>query len=130
MASALKAKPAGEELQLFCNDTREYVYLGSLQNWLTFRYPNNPFPGLQALAQQGRVFTRLPKKLKRGDINYDKTKFACDYLRLHCFSGKFIRKATCHATEKGIQYMYKEQQGCRVGAEAYQGSRKGKDESR
>jgi hypothetical protein len=73
MAPSSKDKPAGEELQLFCNDTREYVYLGSLQDWLTFRYPNNPFPVLQALAQQGRVFQRLPKIKKRGGINYDKT---------------------------------------------------------
>jgi hypothetical protein len=61
MAPALKDKPAGEELHLFCNDTREYVYLGPLQDRLTFRYPKNPFPVLEALAQQGRVFQRLPK---------------------------------------------------------------------
>jgi hypothetical protein len=57
-----KPENAGEELQLFCHDTREYVYLGPLQDWLMVRYPNNPFPVLQALAQQGRVFKRLPKK--------------------------------------------------------------------
>jgi hypothetical protein len=48
------------------------------------------------------VFQRLPKKTKTG-INYDKTKFACDYLRLHCYSGKIIPRAPCHATETGIQ---------------------------
>jgi hypothetical protein len=41
--------------------------------------------------------------MKRTGIHYDETKFSCAYLRLHCFSGKFIRKATCHATETGIQ---------------------------
>jgi hypothetical protein len=97
-----KPENAGEELQLFCHDTREYVYLGPLQDWLTLRYQKNPFPVLHALAQQGRVFQILAKKQKRGGINYDETKFACDYLRLHCFSGKIISKTPCHATETGI----------------------------
>jgi hypothetical protein len=61
-----KADNAGEELQLFCNDTREYVYLGPLQDWLTFRYSKSPFPVLHALAQQGRVFQILAKKQKIG----------------------------------------------------------------
>jgi hypothetical protein len=97
------AKPAGEELQLFCHDTREYVYLGPLQDWLTFRYPKNPFPALQGLAQQGRVFQKFKK---RSGINYDKTKFACDYLRLHCYSGKIIPRVTCHATQSFLETIF------------------------
>jgi hypothetical protein len=49
------------------------------------------------------VIQILAKKQKRGGINYDETKFACNYLRLHCYSGKIIQKSTCHASETGIQ---------------------------
>jgi hypothetical protein len=59
-----KPDNAGEELKLFCNDAREYAYLGPLQDWLTFRYPKKTFPVLHALALQGKVFQILPKKQK------------------------------------------------------------------
>jgi hypothetical protein len=94
---------AGAQLQLFCTDsTREYAYLGPLQDWLTFQYPNKPFPVLQALAEQGKMFealSKLARKQKKG--NHSAT-VACDYLRLHCYSGKIIQRLTCHASEEGI----------------------------
>jgi hypothetical protein len=98
-----KPNNAGEELQLFCNDARDYAYLGPLQDWLTFRYPKQTFLVLHALAKQGKVFQILPRKKQKSGINYDETKFSCDYLRLHYYSGKIIHKSTCHASETGIQ---------------------------
>jgi hypothetical protein len=48
------------------------------------------------------VFQILAKIIQRGGVNYDETKFSCDYLRLHGFSGKIISKTPCHAMETGI----------------------------
>jgi hypothetical protein len=51
-----------------------------------------------------KVFHILAKKTKTGSgIKYDETKFACDYLCLHCYSCKIIQRTTCHASEAGIQ---------------------------
>jgi hypothetical protein len=56
---------------------------------------------LPSRAGCSRYYQQQTKK--RTGINYDETKFPCDYLRLHCYSGKIIQRATCHASETGIQ---------------------------
>jgi hypothetical protein len=48
-------------------------------------------------------FSKYYQTKKRTGINYDETIVAYDYLCLHCYSGKIIQRATCHASEKGIQ---------------------------
>ena len=65
MAPAPKAKPAGDELKLFCNDTREYVYLGPLQDWLNLRCPTKPFPVLHTLAKKGKVLKMLTQAARK-----------------------------------------------------------------
>jgi hypothetical protein len=95
MASA-PTPDAGTTLQRFCTaniaNTWEYAYLGSLHEWLDYRYPTNPFPVLHALAEQGKVFKMLSKKAvkrTRGS-QYDENAVACDYLRLHVYGGKLM----------------------------------------
>jgi hypothetical protein len=97
----------GAQLQRFCtiDSSQNYVYLGPLQDWLKFHYPENPFPDLQALAKQGKVLKLLTKKVQRkakDDHQYDTSVAAYEYLRLHCYSGKFVQRSTCHAPEKGV----------------------------
>jgi hypothetical protein len=95
---------ASAKLQKFCTDpTKAYTYLGTLQDWLKFRYPTKPFPVLYALAEQCREFKLLSKAgRKTQGTKYDATMVACDYLRLHCYGGKIIQQTQCHASEKGI----------------------------
>ena len=100
-----KIENAGAQLQQFCttDSAQNYVYLGPLQDWLKFQYPNNPFPVLQALAEEGKVFALLSKKnTRKTKGSTHETKAACDYLRLHCYSGKIVQFQTCHASEEGI----------------------------
>jgi hypothetical protein len=55
------------------------------------------------LPSRAKCSRYYQKNKNKNGINYDETKFACDYSRLHCYSGKIIQRSTCHASETGIQ---------------------------
>jgi hypothetical protein len=63
----------------------------------------NRFPFCTPLPSRAGCSRYYQKNKKQSGINYDQTKVACDYLHLHCYSGKIIRCPTFHASETGIQ---------------------------